>query len=191
MKLPNEINVVDVETTCWEPPESRPEGEVQDIIEIGIITLDVLCSKISEKRSILVRPERSTVSDFCTRLTTITQEMLYNQGIPFRDALEILRSEYKSSKRIWCSWGDFDRKIFERQCEEMGFAYPFGPRHINIKCLYKVMNCLPKEPGMEEALALEQIPLTGTHHRGHDDAENIAKIALRILRGQLLQNRQG
>jgi inhibitor of KinA sporulation pathway (predicted exonuclease) len=34
---------------------------------------------------------------------------------------------------------------------------------------------------MDAALRLHGIPLTGTHHRGPDDARNIAKVAARML----------
>ena len=33
--------------------------------------------------------------------------------------------------------------------------------------------------GMKGALAMEDIPLEGTHHRGIDDARNIAKIFIK------------
>ncbi len=69
----DKIIVVDIEATCWE--NKVPEGMESDIIEIGICLLDIHTGEISDNRGIIVRPERSTISPFCTELTTITQEL--------------------------------------------------------------------------------------------------------------------
>ena len=60
-------------------------------------------------------------------------------------------------------------------------AYPFGPSHINVKTLFALKQKLPHELGMDEALQKLGIPLEGVHHRGKDDANNIAKIVREIL----------
>ena len=49
-------------------------------------------------------------------------------------------------------------------------------KHINLKRVYKEVRKLKREVGMKKALCLEKIDLDGTHHRGIDDAKNIAKI---------------
>ena len=68
-KLLDTIIVIDLESTCWEGPP--PEGQASEIIEIGVATVDVASLRRVEKRSILVKPTRSEISDFCTRLTTL------------------------------------------------------------------------------------------------------------------------
>ena len=35
--------------------------------------------------------------------------------------------------------------------------------------------------GMAQALSFAKIPLIGTHHRGIDDAHNIAQLAMTVL----------
>jgi inhibitor of KinA sporulation pathway (predicted exonuclease) len=85
------VLVVDVEATCWEG--SPPEGEENEIIEIGLCLLDVKSGERRERESMLVRPERSRVSAFCTELTTLTQEQV-EQGIPFADACALLHTKY-------------------------------------------------------------------------------------------------
>lgn len=178
-KRPRKVNIIDLESTCWEPRDTQPEGEYQEIIEIGIAVLNMSDIKypIEDVRSILVKPTESRLTDFCTDLTTITPELLDKEGIPFVAALDILKTDYKIGDRTWCSWGDFDRKLFEKQCGRRNIKYPFGPRHINLKNLYSVMNNLKFELGMPKALENLGIELEGTHHRGVDDARNIAKIA--------------
>ncbi|MBD2184598.1 exonuclease domain-containing protein [Planktothrix sp. FACHB-1355] len=172
------IIIVDVEATCWS--ESPPPGQENEIIEIGICTLDIATGKRLEKESILVKPERSTVSEFCTQLTTLTQAQV-DTGISFAEACAMLKQKYLSHQRVWASYGDYDRRQFERQCQSRQISYPFGTRHINVKTLFAIVHGLSIEVGMDEALQLLNLPLEGTHHRGGDDAWNIAAIFSELL----------
>ena len=175
----DKIVVVDIEATCWEG--ATPDGMENDIIEIGVCLLDVNTGEITDNRGILVKPERSNVSPFCTQLTTITKELIDAQGISFKEACAILRKEYLSQSRAWASFGAYDMKQFTRQCAALNIGYPFGPSHLNVKTLFALKNKLGHETGMAGALEFLQIPLKGTHHRGVDDAKNIAKILHKIL----------
>ena len=175
----DKIIVVDIEATCWQG--KPPEGMVSDIIEIGICLLDVHTGEISDNRGIMVKPKRSTISPFCTQLTTITPELVANEGITFKEALRVLRKEYESQSRCWASYGAYDMKQFQRQCSALGRGYPFGPSHINVKTTFALKQKLPYEQGMAGALKILDIPLEGTHHRGVDDARNIAKILWWLL----------
>lgn len=178
MKKLEQIIVVDIECTCWQG--APPMGQESEIIEVGICPLDVASGERLEKRSILVKPERSKVSSFCTRLTTLTQEQV-DQGIDFANACSILRNKYAAKDTIWASYGDYDRRQFEKQCAARKIAYPFGPSHINIKSLFAVIHAFNEEVGMEVALELLDLPLEGTHHRAGDDAWNIAGILSKLL----------
>ena len=172
------VLVVDVEATCWEG--TPPEGEENEIIEIGLCLLDVKTGERRERESILVRPERSRVSAFCTELTTLTQAQV-EQGISFGEACALLRTKYLAQQRVWASYGDYDRRQFERQCQRTGVGYPFGATHLNVKTLFALVHALPREVGMAAALARLGLPLEGSHHRGADDAWNIAGILSHLL----------
>ncbi len=169
----DQVLIVDIEATCWE--NSIPEGQESEIIEIGLCLLDVASWQPQHKRSILVRTEHSTISPFCTQLTSLTQEQV-EQGNSFAEACTLLKTEYASHERIWASYGESDRLRFERQCYARQIAYPFAPRHINIKTLFALWYGLPKEVGMSTALRIAGLPLEGTRHRGDDDAWNIAAL---------------
>ena len=175
----DKIVVVDIEATCWEG--KNPEGMENDIIEVGVCLLDVNTGEIEDNRGILVKPERSTISSFCTQLTTITPEMVEQEGVNFQEALRILKKEYESQSRCWASFGAYDMKQFQRQCAALGRGYPFGPSHINVKTTFALKKKLGHEQGMAGALEILNIPFEGTHHRGVDDAKNIAKILWWIL----------
>ena len=147
---------------------------------IGLCLLDVQTLEISDNRGIMVKPERSEVSEFCTELTTITSEMVAD-GVSFAEACKILRKEYDSRNRVWASFGAYDLNQFKRQCQLFGVSYPFGPSHINVKVLFALKQKLTRQTGMDGALKMLNIPLEGTHHRGVDDAKNIAKILGKLL----------
>ena len=174
----DQILVIDVEATCWEG--EPPPGEEDEIIEIGLALLDVAGGERHGKRSILVRPERSTVSPFCTQLTTLTHEQVLT-GVSFREACALLRDEYRAADRAWASYGDYDRKQFARQCEGRYLPYPFGPTHFNVKSLFALARALPREVGLDEAMRLAGMPFEGRHHRGSDDAWNIARLLSALL----------
>lgn len=177
-KLLDQILVIDVESTCWQG--APPPGEVSEIIQIGMTPVDVATLERVEKRSILVKPVKSTISDFCRELTALTPDMFGN-ALSFREALRILKKEYHAHDRMWASWGDYDRKQFERVCAEYGYAYPFGRSHLNIKTFFSVVLVEERELGLDEACARLGLPLEGRHHRGDDDAWNIAAILCRLL----------
>jgi inhibitor of KinA sporulation pathway (predicted exonuclease) len=174
----DQIIVVDVEATCWEG--ITPTEQISEIIEIGICTLDISLGKRLENNCILVRPEQSKISQFCTELTTLRQEQV-DQGIAFQEACAILKKKYLSKERIWASYGDYDRRQFERQCRDRNISYPFGSRHINVKSLLAIIYALPQEISMVQALELFKLPLEGIHHRGRDDAWNIAAILAKLI----------
>jgi inhibitor of KinA sporulation pathway (predicted exonuclease) len=171
------LNVVDVEATCW--PDSPPPGAVSEIIEIGLTVVDLSTAERVERHRILVRPARSDVSSFCTELTGLTQQEV-DGGLSFGEACRLLAAEYASGARPWASWGDYDRHQFTQQCGATRTPYPFGRRHTNAKAVFTEVHGLRKRPGMAQALGIAGLPLEGRHHRGEDDAWNIAALVLHL-----------
>lgn len=174
------VLIIDVESTCWEPPEVQPKNEISEIIEIGIAVVNIKTLRMTENDSIIVKPQKSKLSKFCTKLTTLTQDYV-DQGTTFQSAMEILKSRFDSSNRTFVSWGDYDRKMFERNCRDYDVRYPFGPRHLNLKNCFTMLHGLDREPGLDGALDHIGMKLEGTHHRGIDDAKNIATIFIETL----------
>ena len=167
--------VIDFEATCSNT-NVFPRDEME-IIEIGA----VLCQSkhdinLSSFQS-FIRPIRHPVlTEFCTELTTIQQEHVDSAPL-FPKMMELFlawRKKHGAEIATFCSWGNFDDRILRENCEFHGVDYPF-PEHCNVKKLFaQKQNCKPK--GMSGALRKMQIPLEGTHHRGIDDARNIAKL---------------
>ncbi|WP_103068213.1 3'-5' exonuclease [Aquimarina sediminis] len=174
MNTTDTIIIIDLEATCWNGPV--PPDQVNEIIEIGVCLLNTQTGAISKNEGILIKPERSEVSPFCTELTTITQELLNREGISFEEACKILRTQYRGYEYTWASYGQYDLNMLKKQCSLRGVAYPLSSDHINVKTLFSEARGIRKKVGMKGALGILEIPLEGTHHRGVDDVKNIAKI---------------
>ena len=174
LKNGNKCLLVDVEATCWRG--HPPNGMFNEIIEIGVTVFNYHTYEIEGKRSILVKPKFSEISEFCTELTTITQKMLDEEGVSFNKACEILISEYDSKRNIFMSWGDYDRTAFEKNCEKLEVEYPFGKTHFNQKALFSMMYKMKQEPSVQKALKKLGLEFEGTAHRGVDDSYNSAII---------------
>lgn len=175
----DQILVIDVESTCWEG--EPPDGQQPEIIEIGVCTVDVRSGERLARQSILVQPERSTISPFCTELTSLTPAQIERHGVSFEQACGMLRREYGAPRRVWASYGTYDRRQFERQCLERSVEYPFSASHLNVKNLVALVYALPHEIGMIKALELLALPVEGVHHRGVDDAWNTGLLVATLI----------
>jgi inhibitor of KinA sporulation pathway (predicted exonuclease) len=169
----NQIIIVDIEATCWEG--DPPAGEQNEIIEIGISVFDLATQTPAPPVSILVKPTRSTISPFCTQLTSLTQDLV-DTGVTFYEACARLQSEFATKNHLWGSWGSYDLKMFKAQCHEFDVEYPFSKRHVNLKKLFADAVNGKTRLGMADALIKAGLTLQGTHHRGGDDAYNIARL---------------
>ncbi|MBT7914551.1 exonuclease domain-containing protein [Candidatus Bathyarchaeota archaeon] len=179
--LLDEILVLDLEATCWDDEISvQPEGVSNEIIEIGLATLNIQTGIITRGDLWLVAPEESTVSEFCTQLTTWKQEDV-EQGMPFKASCSLLRKGFSSKRRVFASWGNYDRRQFERQCTRMGVPYPFGPSHLNVKDLFALQKRLTQQVNTMQAMEMIGMDPVGTWHVGRDDAFNIARVLRHLL----------
>ena len=98
MKTTDKIIIIDLEATCWQG--EVPKGQQNEIIEIGLAVLDSQTGIITKNQGILIKPQRSSVSPFCTELTTITQDLLDKNGVSFEEAIEkLIREKRKSMEK--------------------------------------------------------------------------------------------
>jgi inhibitor of KinA sporulation pathway (predicted exonuclease) len=173
-------NVIDIESTCWNG--ECPPGMYSEVIEVGICEVSLLDLHVTSKRSILVKPTHSTVSSFCEKLTGHTQNELEDEGITLDKACDILRDEYNSRNRVFVSWGNYDRVQFYSECSRKDILNPFSSTtHFNLKNFFSLLYNLKHEIGIGRACHLLGIQMTGRHHNGADDAENVARVFARIV----------
>lgn len=170
--------IVDLEATCWDQEVDRSKME---IIEIGALILHDFEENTFDEFSRFIKPiVEPQLSEFCKRLTTITQEQV-NNAEKFPTVFSEFLSWVGNDPFTLCSWGGYDLNQFKKDCASHKINFPQTfERHINLKKEFsRVMNVPPC--GMSKALRIVKLQLEGTHHRGIDDARNIAKLAKIIL----------
>jgi inhibitor of KinA sporulation pathway (predicted exonuclease) len=179
--------VVDVEQTCWDG--EPPEGQSPEIIEIGVaeIVLDGARAAVGRRASHLVRPVRSTVSEFCTALTGIDAKMLKSRGRPLREVCNSIRKEFGGANKTWMAWGRDDEDIL-RACAEAGAEPPFSGCFVDLGQMWASLTGAGKSVGLQDALRGLGLEFDGTPHRADDDAYNTARVMAEmstILRARL------
>lgn len=166
--------VIDLEATCSED-RTIPRAEME-IIEIGAVMVERRSLKPMAEFQSFVRPVRNRqLTEFCLALTSIRQQEVDTATV-FPEVMQQLVGWMEDfSDPIFCSWGDYDRGQFQQDCLFHAVPYPFGEQHLNLKQEFaRVQNC--RRMGMAGALKAMGLPLAGTHHRGIDDARNIARL---------------
>jgi len=180
METTDEIIIIDLEATCWEQ-DGDYQRQHSEIIEIGICKMDARTGRVIKNEGVLIKPVHSEISSFCTKLTSITPAMVEQDGFSLKEACEILEGEYGSRELTWASYGAYDKQMLKEQCIKFGVKYPMSSQHINVKTFFADKHQLSRGVGMAGALKMLNVPLLGTHHRGVDDARNIAKIISHLL----------
>jgi inhibitor of KinA sporulation pathway (predicted exonuclease) len=173
------VLIIDAECSCWRTNDEQPNNEFSEIIEIGITEVDTKNLKILRNKSIIIRPQNSKISKFCTELTSLTQEQV-DKGVSLYQACEELKLRFKSDKRLWMSWGDYDRKQFNRNCKDYQISYPFSSLYMDVHALFSLI--YSEDLSMEDALKYLNLPLIGVPHRGDSDSRNVAEILIHLLK---------
>jgi 3'-5' exoribonuclease 1 len=173
--------IIDLEATCSDCGEV-PRDEME-IIEIGAVMLNARSLEIDSEFQAFIRPMRHPkLTDFCAKLTSITQAEV-DAASPFPlviDALNAWKQDFADS--LFCSWGAYDRNQFAHDCAFHGVAYPFRPEHLNLKAQFIKQFDLDRRTGLSGALQILGLCFEGTHHRGIDDARNIARVVCECRR---------
>lgn len=171
--------IVDLEATCSDDG-TVPRNEME-IIEIGAVVQSSRTFGIESEFQTFVRPVRHPeLTGFCVGLTGITQADVA-PAPSFRQALEAMtRWAGTFGNALFCSWGDYDRTQITQDCEFHRIAYPFPSGHLNLKAAFSQFLGRKKKLGITGALQYLGMNFEGQHHRGLDDARNIARIVQRV-----------
>lgn len=169
--------VFDLEATCW---KNNDEGRLNEIIEIGAVKLDDELEVIDEFSSYVKPTLYPELSAFCRELTTICQEDVDSAPV-FDGAIRAFENWILSTGTdvLLLSWGHYDRKQILREAIEKKYSGKIiqflDGGHKSLKHEFAEVRQI-KPCGMAKALQLLSLPLEGVHHRGIDDAKNIARI---------------
>jgi len=171
--------IVDLEATCW---DCGHDPSRMEIIEIGAVELSAGTGPTAREFAAFVRPViEPELSEFCKQLTSIRQADL-DAAEPFPRVFPRFLQWIGPELFTLGSWGAYDLNQFRLDCGRHGLEFPPAfERHINLKQEFARQHGV-RLCGMDRALKLAGLPLEGTHHRAIDDARNIARLAMRVLR---------
>ncbi|ATU66514.1 exonuclease [Piscinibacter gummiphilus] len=172
---PQNYLVIDFEATCCDA--GTVPREHMEIIEFGAVMVSASTLQIVDEFQSFVRPSRHPkLTAFCTKLTSINQRDVDAAPV-FKDAVSSFKAWlYRHNGFVFCSWGDYDLKQLRQDCDFHKVPYPISAPHVNVKRLMAERQGLSKKPGLGEAVRLAGFEFSGTHHRGIDDARNIARL---------------
>ena len=146
-------------------------------------TLEIMHDKIFHHYCQIDTP----LTEFATKLTGITQEMCDN-GKPFKQVVYLFKkwlkdNNFNDQNSVIVTCGDWDFKTaFPKQCWYSKIKVPSYCRNwYNVKHVFERTYKI-KAGGMPSMLNYLKIKLDGKHHSGIDDAKNIAKICIALLK---------
>lgn len=170
--------IFDLETTCQD--KEIDANFDKELLEIGAVKVDET-GNVLETFDLIVIPTRTTITPYCIELTSITKELVDQEGISFKEAM--------NSFKIFCedlplfSWGFFDKKQLIKDC--IVNQYPlngFLTNHRSLRHEHVDVYGLKNRVEIKPALKMLDLPFEGTLHRGIDDAINIATIFKHMLK---------
>lgn len=167
------ILAVDFEMTCWDGPP--PEGQVSEIIQIGICEIDTESMTCIRSETLYVRNTLSEVSQYCTDLTGITPQILKTRGVSLEEAGRRIAKKLGSKGKGWLAWGS-DKAAIDRDCLVKGVEPFFSNAFFNVGLLYSAMHGEGRSVGLSAAAERFGISFDGRPHDAGADAEVLAEI---------------
>ena len=170
------ILVVDLEATCSSDNSILPES--MEIIEIGAVWVSAQGEFLGQFQR-YVRPISNPVlTTFCAELTGIEQYEIDRAFTWLEVAVDFGRfvAQFNGLRNYWGSWGTYDKKQIERECNRHQVENPLlDMHHENLKSSF-AKNRKIKQVGMATALKIVGLSIEGEHHRAISDAFNIARL---------------
>lgn len=168
--------IFDLEATCEDKTIKNKFD--RETIEIG--TVKIVNGKIIDEFQAFIQPIRNKkLTDFCIELTHITQEQV-DSAPRFQEAIYNF-CEWAGEDAEFLSWGIYDKKQLEKDSKCFGMEVNWISKHRNIKEEYQLVKGLSRAVSTVTAMEIEKLKFEGLHHRGIDDARNIAKIYLKVI----------
>ncbi|KAI9323071.1 ribonuclease H-like domain-containing protein [Dichotomocladium elegans] len=193
----------DVEATC---EENGGFDYPNEIIEFPVVLVDGLTfKKVDEFQSYVKPSKHPELTDFCKKLTGITQETV-DESPSFVDVLDEFQAFmtkyalFQDCSAVFvtapfsyvrtCGWalfsqkdGPFDiRDFVTKQCTHSKIKLPlyFQQPWINIRKLYKDFYKSERSKNISQMLEALGMSFEGHQHSGLDDARNLWRIGQRM-----------
>ncbi|KPA80346.1 putative mitochondrial hypothetical protein [Leptomonas pyrrhocoris] len=182
------IIVVDVEATCEEHDDNYPH----EVIEIPGVLINVRTGQVDRANSFhtYVKPWRNpTLTRFCTQLTGITQKTV-DAAPTITEAIALFEKWYtktipRGAKTIFAADGPWDFKSFfyEHHVLRDHVAFPsifYEYLDIRTTFAHRLNHGVPIK--LDAMLRRMNLKFDGRPHNGFDDAYNIARLAVAMMR---------
>lgn len=170
--------IIDLEATCCNDA-SFPKEEME-IIEIGAVMVSQETQTIISEFQSFVQPVRHPqLTDFCKELTTISQAEV-DAALGFKEVMQEFQKWTSAFENFdFGSWGNYDLNQLIQDCRFHQIPFFINvASHRNLKEEFSKFLGVSKRYGMSKALTKVGLKLEGRHHRGIDDARNIARILI-------------
>lgn len=182
------IVVVDVEATCKEGRGSYPN----EVIEIPGVLIDVRKGLVDRQRSFhtYVKPWRNPIlSEFCTTLTGITQEQV-DSAPGITEAIQMFVKWWeetipKGAKAVFAADGpwDFKQFFYENHVLRDHVSLPtIFYEYIDIRTTFARAFNGGTPIKLDAMLHRMNLRFEGRPHNGFDDATNIARLAVAMMK---------
>lgn len=179
------VCVLDFEATCW---DGSKEHEIIEFPSCLWHWTDKKNIHLVDTIQIFVKPSKNpTVSDFCHRLTGITQEQV-NSGVTLKEALIehlrwLKRHVPNTSNVLFVTCGDWDLETMlptDLAANDLPYPDEVYRRWVNIKKAFSRVT-QTRSLSMVKMLKALNLELEGRHHSGIDDCKNISKIFVKLV----------
>ncbi|KAJ3308229.1 3'-5' exoribonuclease 1 [Boothiomyces sp. JEL0838] len=175
--------ILDFEATCWESNDQMDNQ--REIIEFPIVVLNTKTLQVVDKFHEYVRPVvNPTLSEFCIRLTGITQETV-DKADTFPNVFQRAKSflsQYPLSKSVFVTVGQWDINQLFEQAEREGIKVNPNFRKV-LDLQIEFCKCFneKKKRGLKRMLEYLGLEFIGRQHSGIDDCMNTARICVEMI----------
>ncbi len=165
---------LDLEATCAKDNGfARAERET---IEIGAVAIDAELRVVSEFQEYIRPVLHTTLTDFCTELTGITQAQV-DAAAFFPHVFARFEKWVSSFDDVFLfSWGNYDRKQLVQDCRRHGIDYTLPASFLDFKNLFYKKQKLLKRSGLGATLTQLGLVFEGRAHSALSDAKNTARL---------------
>lgn len=171
--------VVDLEGTCGDDG-SIPTDETETI-EIGAVITDDNGLELAAYSTLVQPVLHPQLTVFCTSLTGITQDDV-NHAPCFPLAYFNFTSwaeMYLGGAFTFCSWGPYDWQQIQSDCRQHQVTILPITEHFDVSSMFTKR--YGKRRAHRGAMVHLGITPEGRHHRGLDDARNVAKVLQHLI----------
>lgn len=185
--------VLDFEWTCDEGEHRQVHSDEGEIIEFAYVIYDVRKSRVSNEGQHYCKPLHTPITEFCTKLTGISNEKLKDAG-SLKDALSALDkalTEAGAKGKTCCAvaHGCADLElILPRNCRDLGLEIPpYLRKYIDLReatqgHLASIGERSTRASSLKQICEALRVEMLGDQHCGLDDSWMVLLATQQLLK---------